>query len=169
MFVALKKFSIDCGFCSAFCLVWLTVNSQKVHYYRMWGLWSTGTVILCVKMTKLTKSEKSSNILSGVINSNKILINSLKAGSCGLLFYLIAFGSRFFLERTLQAILNQQLQDPHSEVLQCRRLENAQSWKGSKNILQMSCHILSVYPKWKQIPNIQWFVHALQKYYGTQI
>lgn len=74
-------------------------------------------------MTKLTKQEKSSNILSGVINSNKILTNSLKAGRGGLLFYFIRFGSSCFVERTLQAILNQQLHDSNSQFLQFCSLE----------------------------------------------
>lgn len=74
-------------------------------------------------MTKLTKQEKPSNILSGVINSNKILINSLKAGRGGLVFCFIQYGSGCFVERTLQAILNQQLQDPNSQVLQFCRLQ----------------------------------------------
>lgn len=43
-------------------------------------------------MTELTK-QKSSNVLPGMINSNKIFINSLTSGRGGFLFCLVLFGS----------------------------------------------------------------------------
>lgn len=122
MFVALKKSGTDCGFCSASWLVHL--QSIPINY-KTWGLWSTGIVNLWIKMTKLTKQQKSPNMFFGVINSKKILINFLKTGRGGLLFYFICFDSGCSVERTLPAILNQQLQE--LKVLPLCRLEEVWS------------------------------------------